>query len=173
MACSSAAVWRRLFLSAAAAVLVLAAACSPGEMPELKLESYNKAAGQSETPCDGKKRCLVAYLTPWCPSCQAATPFIKAARRKLENKSDVGLMVVVGWDQRSAILDHAAKLDGQVFIDEDNTFQSAMRFSSVPHWWVIDEKRKITASGSGLPTSDDVKIVDYYIDETYGMKDFL
>ena len=147
--------------------------CSPGEIPEVKLESFNRPQTQTNTPCSGKERCLIAFLTPWCPSCKGSTGFIQALRKKLEYKNKVGLMVIIGQDQRAAIVAFGKQLPGQVFIDDENKFTASVRFSSVPHWWVIDKERKIKESGSGFPGSSDAKVVDYFIEDEYGMKDFL
>jgi thiol-disulfide isomerase/thioredoxin len=147
--------------------------CGPTEMPEVKLDVLNYPTGAEVNPCSKKERCLITFVTPWCPSCQAATEFIQAARKKINNGTNVGMMVIVGQDERASILGHARKIDGLVFLDYDNKFSAAVRVGSVPHWWVIDKSRKIQSSGAGLPTTEDRKVVDYFLDSQFGLKDYL
>ncbi len=161
------------FAAALTALLLFFSGCKAGDLPDIKLESINKPENQTNTPCLNKELCLVAYLTPWCPSCKASVDYVQALRKKLENRPKVGLMVIIGQDGRPAILSFSKQLRGQVFVDDENKFTQAARFSSVPHWWIIDKERKIKNSGAGFPGSSDDKVVDYFIEEEYGMKELL
>lgn len=93
--------------------------------------------------CDGKERCIVYFMAPWCPTCQGAVPFINDMRARVNRTSKVGMKIVVGSDALPSLESFAQKLDGPVYYDADGEFAYAMSVSSIPAILVLDDNRKI------------------------------
>jgi thiol-disulfide isomerase/thioredoxin len=77
----------------------------------------------SSTSCEGKKSCVLIYVTPWCPACEEMSPLIQQWLVKARNDADVGFKVIVGMEN--------ARGDNQ---------RLAKRYAPVS---IIDHRRKI------------------------------
>ncbi len=117
-------------------------------LPSINLTSASSSNIGSD-PCEAKRRCLVAYVTPWCPACHGSVGFINQVATRVSSRDDVGFKVIVGGDSAQRCSQFARKFSGATFLDPDSHYQRAAGFSGVPHWLVLDEKRKIVSEFSG------------------------
>lgn len=105
--------------------------------------------------CIGKQRCLIVFLTPWCPACKASVGFVKSVGRFVRTNSSLGMQIVVGNDTEQKLRAMAGELGEFTYLDIDGTVDRALRGGGVPRWGVIDANRKIINLGSGLPAGND------------------
>jgi len=99
--------WRKIGLALG---LLLAAAWwwRPIHFPLDALVPTAEAAEAAEAadvpaPCEGAERCIVAYVTPWCPACRQSAGVIHAMQERYEDRDDVRVAVVVGQDAPSKL----------------------------------------------------------------------
>ena len=124
-----------------------------GSLDPVTLTKHSPSASASD-PCQGKRACLIMFLAPWCPSCHAAIPFVKAAREHALKDPGLGVQVVIGADDLSELEQMGKEISGAVYYDVDGQIASAISGSGVPRWAVIDMQRKILDYGAGLPSVD-------------------
>ncbi len=118
------------------------------QLPRVRLESF--PSGQaSEEPCPGKERCIVVYLAPWCPICEASQPFVQALGKYLETNPHLGLSVTIGNDSVEAISASAKKVGGNIRLDPNDEFSHAASISSFPTWLVLDRDQNVLSRFSG------------------------
>lgn len=145
-----------------------------GTLPPYNL---NPAPGMSAAnPCDGKERCVIAYLAPWCGACQGSPPFFEAIRKDLETNQNVGMTVVVGKGDANQQEGIIRQFRGNVFVDREGTFarDSNVGMFGVPAVMVIDSKRNILQRQSGtLGGSVAPEVIHaMYIKKTLGLEDY-
>ena len=138
---------RRLLLLLAAASC--AAACSSSTslspLPDLSLPTV---AGGSSAPLSACKtaKCLKVYLTPWCPHCREAGPWVVKLQALLAKKG-VAVDVIVGQDQPAALLAYARQFGPDTLIDRE----PAVRVNGVPHFFSLDGRGRLIKDVSGFP----------------------
>jgi thiol-disulfide isomerase/thioredoxin len=125
--------------------------------------------------CESKERCIIYYMTPWCPSCQAAVPFVNDLKNRVDRTTKVGLKIVIGSDDLSTIESFATKISGPVYYDPDSSFGQALNLSGVPAILVADQNKKIIkrdfpAYLSGGGNSDEN--FDYFNKNYLGLEDY-
>ena len=122
----------------------------PASEPLLSLPTTAKQGAEISDPCRGKERCVNVYLAPWCPACHAALAFIDEMRSFFAVDSRAGFRVIVGYAGREEVEQMAFSLKGVTYMDYEGALRRAMRFSSVPQWWVTDQNRRVLRMfGSG------------------------
>ena len=89
------------------------------QVPAADLRSYRNIAARQPHPCEGKKRCLVTYMAPWCGICKSNIPIYQHARSMIRESPDVGVMLVLSpvnrsWQDHGAV---ARKIGGRVMLD--------------------------------------------------------
>jgi len=121
-------------------------------------------------PCFVKKKCLVFYLAPWCPHCEGSISFLNGLFQRVQRKSDLGMLIVVGMDEKQNLIQMANRLDSTVVLDEDRKFDREANVRGVPAGWLIDQNRnildKIPASMSGGTGEEDLYkyYFEHYVD---------
>ncbi|MFN0063144.1 MAG: TlpA family protein disulfide reductase [Myxococcaceae bacterium] len=109
------------------------------------------ASSQGEAdPCNETPRCLVVYLSPWCPTCQKAGPLLKELRSRFHQSPKLGVKAVVGLDQASRLETYASNLGSPTFVDGDDAFYKSAGLSGVPGFLVLDPKGRVLERFSGL-----------------------
>ena len=156
------------FAIAAAIVLALVIYLSiPATLPEVSLASTTAGAVD---PCAGKKQCVLTYVAPWCPVCHASIPFLQALRTFIEfNYPRAGLKIIVGNAIRPDCEKMAAEIGGTVSLDDKSAFKSAVGFSSVPSWWVVDSERKVLRQFAGGLAESDAQTVAAFAEGRLGL----
>lgn len=98
------------------------------QVPASDLRSYRNIDASEPHPCEGKKRCLVTYMAPWCGICKSNIPIYQHARSMIRQSPDVGVMLVLSpvnrsWQDYGAV---ARKIGGRVMLDPDDQAWSAL-----------------------------------------------
>lgn len=139
------------------------------------LPPFKKQSSSSFDPCRGKERCVVAFFAPWCPACRATLPLMYALADRAARTGKVGIQIVIGRDEIDNLHSMASKISGSVYLDEDQSFADAAGVSGVPAWWVIDQRRKILARGTGLvaATKADDPAVTYFVNNKLKLGNFM
>lgn len=115
-------------------------------------------ANNGGVSCLGKHRCVLVYVTPWCPACSATVPAIEKIRERWAHSPVYGLSVIIGNDESEKIEATAAKIGEGTFVDKDDSVHGKFQIQGVPHWLVIDKDRKILKSFSGGSGDADVML---------------
>ena len=139
-----------------ATLLVLAAsllaACSRTQvgdkLPDVRLPTFSAQEGSSLASCPTRK-CLTAYVAPWCHYCREGTPMLLALRQYLQ-KQDVSLRFVVGKDRLPALREYAQVFGPDTLLDVDDS----LSVEGVPHFFVSDSGGHILKEISGIPAGD-------------------
>jgi hypothetical protein len=105
------------------------------------------SAAEAGDPCAGARRCVIVYLTPWCPACKQAKPLIKQLRSRLE--SGTRMKVVIGQGERSRAREMAVEIGGAVFFDPEGDYYRAMKGTGVPYWITVDARQRVLARMAG------------------------
>jgi hypothetical protein len=95
------------------------------------------------------RKCLTAYVAPWCPHCREATPAIIALRDYLKPRG-VTTRVIVGLDKPKAVRDYAATFGPDTILDPAGTLQPG----GVPHFYVTDDTGALIKDVPGMPMTD-------------------
>ena len=66
----------KLGIGAFAALLILAYTLGLFPKGNIATAELSQALGIQDR-CNGEKRCVLFYITPWCPACKASIPFIQ------------------------------------------------------------------------------------------------
>lgn len=114
----------------------------PTPFKGVQLQTLN--GGKSEL-CENRKGCIAIFLAPWCASCQSEVGFVNnlvAASKQ----TDLGIEVIVGWDDKQELQKFGQSFKGKVYLDSDNAFRSKLSFSSVPRWFAVNSQQEVTKS---------------------------
>ncbi|MFH2202637.1 MAG: thioredoxin domain-containing protein [Elusimicrobiota bacterium] len=87
--------------------------------------------------CPGK-RCLLAYLAPWCPACKNVTPMLMELKPWLEER-DITFHIVVGAANAASCADFASQFGPDTLLDAGKQ----MTVNKYPTFMVIDAKGKV------------------------------
>lgn len=120
----------------------------PVSLSEMRLSDASN--GKERAICEGKKVCLVVYVSPWCPACKGQLPFIKEVDSTVKAYPGFGLEVIIGWDKRSRLLEMAQSLGVHSLLDDRGSFATAASLSSVPSWYLFSNgtlKKALTPFG--------------------------
>ncbi len=114
---------------------------TPLSISSLKLET---ALNNGEKKlCENKSGCIGIYIAPWCSACHSSIPLINQLINA-KNADDLNFIVVIGSDDTGNLRQFAREIDGDVYIDSKDRFRQLTRYSSVPRWFVINDKQEIT-----------------------------
>lgn len=133
---------------------------APAIIPKVTLESYPEGISLAE-PCPGpalstqKERCIVVYMAPWCPVCEASIPFLQALVKHLAGDTSTGLAITLGNDELENLIASAKKIGSSVRLDVNDEFLQAAAVSSFPTWILLDkEQRVLNRFSGGAPAGD-------------------
>lgn len=138
-----------LVLRIALILLAILGGCRTS-LPKDKLESRFNL----EDPCLQKQRCVVVYLTPWCPHCRTLKPVVVELHRIIQEQVPlVGFKVVVGKDSQKSLKDFAAAFGSSIDVhfDPSGAFFRNAGGSGVPAWFVWDDQGVLVKSMAGRP----------------------
>lgn len=122
-------------------------------MPDIKLVSTYEIANRANgNACMDRKICVAVYLSPNCPACHAALPFVSALQRRVSTSSEIGMQIYVGSGSKQEVLKMAQTLPGNVYLDPDSKMLSALGLGGYPYWWVYSADGKILRFVAGSPT---------------------
>lgn len=100
---------------------------------------------QSGDPCYQKEKCVIVYVTPWCPACESSIETIKEMDRLWnapDSKRKYGLKVFVGQDELQKCQEKVTSIGNFARVDERDQFYKFHRVSVFPMWLVFDAKGK-------------------------------
>lgn len=120
---------------------------SPRVLPDIQLTSSGEA-----DPCTEKESCLICYMSPDCPACVESLPTLQIIRGHYANSPEVGVKVILGGAQMSALEEFGKDLGGGVFYDPESNFKSAAGVWSFPTLLHVTKDKQILKRHSGLPT---------------------
>jgi thiol-disulfide isomerase/thioredoxin len=140
----------------AATLLLLAAgllaSCSHTEgtekLPDVRLPTLSAQESPSLAAC-GARRCLTAYVAPWCHYCRESTPLLLNLREFLKARG-VETRFVVGKDALAALRGYAREFGPDTMLD----VHDVLGIGGVPHFFVSDDKGAILKEVSGVPSGD-------------------
>jgi thiol-disulfide isomerase/thioredoxin len=113
----------------------------------LKAAASNPQAGD---PCDGRGRCVVVFLAPWCGACKMALPIIKKMSDRWASASGIGIKPVVGLAPEDQCERMAEALAAPAFLDPAGKLMKALGEKIVPHWFVVDAAGKLRKKLPGV-----------------------
>jgi thiol-disulfide isomerase/thioredoxin len=114
--------------------------------------------GEGADPCAFKQRCLIAYVSPWCPACRQAHGLITELREHFEASTTVGVKVVVGLDTPDGARAGAKSFEGPTFVDLQNRLYDKVGFSSVPSFAVVDAQGRVVQTQAGFIPDVDTQV---------------
>jgi len=100
-------------------------------------------------PCVTKKKCLIVYVTPWCPACNSSEALIKRIRDDFKNSPEYGMMIVIGVASQPELAGKALDLGENTFLDTENKFRKAAKIYAYPTWMVVDQNYNILSRMTG------------------------
>jgi thiol-disulfide isomerase/thioredoxin len=114
-----------------------------------KLVSFQELKGQQAPadPCEGKERCVVAYLAPWCPTCKHALPHFLEVRDKWKGNATRGIKFVIGADSFEKDKDLALKIGENAYVDSGDGYRDQMRVRHYPTVWVMSGNKVLAVDG--------------------------
>ena len=146
--------------------LVMAAAwwLKPVHVPLYEL--VPTASASTSVPCQGKERCVVAYVAPWCGACKASEPVIQAIQERFEDDDRVEVVIVAGQDSASKLEAMAERYGESGWTDPDGRIFERLSPRVVPSWYVLDGRGKVIESveGTHMPLTrhlDQLGMLDY------------
>ncbi len=102
-----------------------------------------RPAGEARDPCAQKRKCVVYYMAPWCPVCEATLPTALAIS-KIWTDAPVasvnGLRILVGNDKPAKSEALAKKIGWLASTDAGDKFSRQYQVTSFPTWIVFDAK---------------------------------
>ncbi len=107
-----------------------------------------------EDPCLQKKRCVVVYMTPWCPHCGTLKPVVVTLHKLIQEHAPlVGFKVVVGKDSEQALKHFASPLGSEIDVhyDPSGSFFRNAGGSGVPAWFIWDDQGVLVKALAGRP----------------------
>ena len=141
-----------------------------GTLPAKDLRAYmQRQVTLDDHPCKNRTRCLVVYLSPWCPSCRNSKHFVPYVREAIAHHSDTGFVVVVGkaWGDFNGGYEMARDIGGQVYIDAESRYWNELRpeVNAIPAWLVIDGDGHVDEQHTGSPGRHDVQTANTFLAE--------
>ncbi len=84
--------------------------------------------------CETEERCLVVYLSPWCPYCKAQVGSLNRLIKKARSVENLGIKIVVGAERRQGGNELMAFNfpPNSVIIDSDRKLASMLRIRAFP-----------------------------------------
>lgn len=130
-------------------------------LPAKELRAYMKRKiSASDHPCLNRNKCLVLYLSPWCPSCNRTKNFVSYVREVIDTNEDTGFVVIVGkaWGGFKGGYEMARDIGGQVYIDADSHYWQQIRseVNAIPAWLVFESDGDVSDTETGSPRRHDV-----------------
>lgn len=94
--------------------------------------------------CNGKKKCAVVYVAPWCSACESLLPQLITYSASAKKNPDYGMQVIVGFGREAGDNESKAEQIGDLTI-VDNTSKMAdeLGVKYFPTIVVIDEANRI------------------------------
>jgi hypothetical protein len=115
--------------------------------PDLALSP--SASSSSVNPCQGKDRCVVVNVAPWCSACKNSLETITALQEKARTSESLGVITVISSAKVAALNEMAATIGESSFLDPEGKVLDALGVRSIPYWLTMDKNKKILASFSG------------------------
>lgn len=134
-----------------------------------RIPSTAASYGAVQDECDGKDRCLVVYLAPWCGACRGSKGFLQALDAFFSQQGSYGLKVVVGRDSRDSIDEFARSIPLNVYLDYERRWSQAFG-SSVPAWVWLDGEGRLLKRDAGLynAAAADLHIAAHFVKQLNG-----
>lgn len=163
----------KLVLAVLVLSLLVTTGCKPSTYPDIKLpQTAQSRGGFAVDSCQGKERCLVYFIAPWCGACHQSMGFFAALNNRLQSNPRVGFRLIVGRDSETAIRKMAMAIPFNVEMDINREASRAFG-SGVPAWIVLDQDRSIIKRGSGGFGETSQAVLDYFLIQRAGLKKFL
>jgi hypothetical protein len=115
------------------------------KLPDVRLPTYSAKQSPSLASCPAR-RCLTAYVAPWCHYCRESTPMLIALRDYLRGHG-VETRFVVGKDSLPALRGYAQTFGPDTMLDVHDDVE----VGGVPHFYVSDDKGFILKDIAGVP----------------------
>ncbi len=127
-------------------------------LPAKQLRQYmQRKISIQDHPCFNQPRCLVLYLSPWCPSCKNTKRFVPYVHDAIATRKDTGFVVVVGkaWGNFKGGYDMARDIGGPIYIDEESHYWREIRseVNAIPAWLVFESDGDVSETDTGSPRS--------------------
>jgi thiol-disulfide isomerase/thioredoxin len=151
-------------VAAALALVLLVWWLWPTRMAPVPMKAW-PAETEGTDPCEGKERCVVVIVAPWCPACKAALPIIKGMQKRFEASGRVGLKPVITSAEEPKLEWMAKQIGGQVFLDPQGTLLEKMGGGGVPHWYVVDASGKVVEQSAGVYEQLDYQLKKLGLDD--------
>jgi hypothetical protein len=100
----------------------------------------------AEPICDGKEKCAVIYLAPWCPVCNRQLPAFKTLLTRANSNPKYTVKIFVGAGQTAA--DNNSKvqeLGPGAVADNDGKIKSLLLVDKYPSYFVLDGKNTVVS----------------------------
>jgi thiol-disulfide isomerase/thioredoxin len=147
--------WGVLTLVAAAAVGVAWWAW-PVTFPRLALvpAASNHLAGDA---CEGRERCVVVYMAPWCGACKSAFPIIRNMARRWASGA-LAVKPIIGLASTAQCEQMAQTLGVPAYLDPSGKLLRAAGAQGVPQWFVLNRAGRVKKRFSGVVLDVDRQI---------------
>jgi hypothetical protein len=110
---------------------------NPVEVSHIELATLEP--GKSHKVCEGRNKCLVVFMTPWCPECIDHISSLKEIYAATKPTDKAGFVVVIGWDTKEAIEAMASSIPFPVLLDSKGEFYQVANVTSVPAWYIYQD----------------------------------
>lgn len=101
--------------------------------------------------CQGKSRCVVVYMAPWCGACvHFKAQLFPAFKEVLGQRENVGLRVIIGRDAKAKIESMGADLGVSYESDPQGKYYKELGVRGVPSFLVLDPQGKIHKNTAGF-----------------------
>lgn len=100
-------------------------------------------------PCQGKSRCLIAYLAPWCPYSKRSMDAINELAALWKDSKQFGMKIIVGSAKQDQLEEMAGGFVTPCYLDPQGSFASQHKISGFPSWIVVDSIGKIIKRDAG------------------------
>jgi len=157
-------------LAANAFIPLLRGPTPPKPLPAVVASAIGGPSQTLAAACSGYQRCLITYITPWCPGCRSSVPFIRNARAFLQTLGQQSVLQVIVGDGADAQLQAlASEVGGLVFIDDKQQLNRALNVRSVPAWFLVNEQGMIIdrASAGGANGPPIQELMAYFISHLF------
>lgn len=125
---------------------------APKQIPQVNLPIYAQNGPAGIQPVGGpcpQEKCLIAFLTPWCPKCRESVGSITQLSKTL-SANGVPVSIVIGDDSKDAVLKFAASFSVPVLLDIQNGLFSQVPLPGTPYLAVTNEAGVIINDLSGF-----------------------
>lgn len=122
----------------------------PVKFPDITLSPAGSNPGGYDQ-CEGKERCIMVFVAPWCPACKQSIGTIKGMLARCAGSSEVGVKAIIGSGRSpQSMEDMAAQIGRGVFLDPGGQVMAAAGERSVPHWIVLDQDGMLIKKQAGV-----------------------